>query len=454
MKKKSKTTKNASEDRIAQAFILRIQRKWKMEMIATHFGVSRRTIQRWLNLYADEKSRYWNPARHCRKKKKRYGRKVRERVAELRMDVQERPASSIHRMLKNELKGNCPSVQTVRRILREAGLSRGKPRRKKNYIKYERDFPNELWQIDFKGWSFFKNLGKLHLLAILDDRSRFIVAARWYRSSEERHVIDLLRQAFLDHGLPNEVLSDNGSQFKTIKGENSTRYYKLLALLGVKPIYHAPHHPETKGKLERWFGTVQSNFVPEARLRVEKQPSIKLDQYNRLFDRWLEWYNHEHSHSSLDGQAPAKVYLEHPKRIERALQVDMDWDQWESTWKTRKVTKQGIISFEGKKYVLPSGHAGQKVDVRVLENALEAYEGGTLVETFQLASSSTPGSPWVERKVAMAGTFKYKRCRYYVGYKNAHKIVRIIEATNGQDLLVYNDGILLTRIEKSQGTKY
>lgn len=454
MKKEVGSRKQAVKDKVVQAFILRMQRHWKMETIARHLGVSRRTIHRWLKMYADKDSRYWNPVHQDRNRKRRYGDDIRERVAELRKEVSERPATIIHRMLVKELKGNCPSVQTVRRILREMGISRGKSRRKRNYIKYEREFPNELWQIDFKGWSFFKKLGKLHLLAILDDNSRYIVAARWYQSSEERHVIDLLRQAFLANGLPVEILSDNGSQFKTMKGENSTRYYKLLVLLGVKPIYHAPHHPESKGKLERWFGTVNSNFIPEARLSVATRLKMNLNQFNKMFERWLSWYNEEHAHSSLDGRSPLKAYLEHPKRIVRPLQVDVDWDQWEEIWVTRKVTKQGIISLGGKKYVLPSGHAGQRVEVRMLEGSLEVYAGGMLVETFQTSSSTSSIAFFVERKISKDGTFKYKRCSYYVGYKNSHKIVRVQEAANGSDLLVYHDGNLLARIEISQGRRY
>lgn len=454
MEKTSKTSKKKTVDKISQAFILRMQRNWKMARIAEHLGVSRRTIQRWLKMHADKDSRYWNPSPQVKRRSRRYGQVIRDRVVALREEAPVRPATTIHRMLRDELKSNCPSVQTIRRILREKGISRGKARRRKNYIKYERDFPNDLWQIDFKGWNFMDHLGKIHLLAILDDRSRYIVAARWYQSSEERHVIDLLRQSFLAHGLPNEILSDNGVQFKTMKGENSSRYYKLLDLLGVKAIYHAPHHPETKGKLERWFGTVQSNFIPEAKLRVENRPGMTLDQFNRMFERWLSWYNHEHAHSSLDGQTPAKVYKKHPERIERPLMVDIDWDAWETTWETRKVSKQGIISLGGKKYVLPSGHAGQRVEVRVLESTLEVYSAGTLVETFQSPCTHSPDPDWKVRKIAKAGTFKYKRLTYYVGYKNAHKIVRVQEAANGRDLLVYHDGALLARLEISQGTRY
>ena len=454
-KKKSEFGDDFSfDDKVEGAFILRYQQGWTLKKIANHFHVTIRTVQRWLALYKDKNSRYWKGTRFTRRRKNIYDEPIRNRVEDLRREVPTRPGTTIHRMLKDEIGDKCPSIQTIRRILRERGLTRERKKRRKNYIKFEREKPNELWQIDFKGWSRIGNLGKLHLLAILDDHSRYIVAARWFKSAEENHVIRMLRDAFKEHGLPIQILSDNGVQFKNMLGENTTRYFRILTLLGVEPIYHAPGHPETKGKLERWFGTVQSNFMPEAKEFIKVHPGATLHQFNERFQDWVRWYNFTHEHASLDGKHPGLVYMEHPDRVQRPLMIKVDWDRWASRMETRKVTKQGIISVDGKKYILPDGHAKQEVQIRRLEGILEVIASGMRVETFQIDSTSIDSSHHVTRKVATAGTFKYKRRAYYIGYKNAHKIVTIQEAANGKDLLIYDGDVLIMRIPISDGVAY
>jgi len=201
----------------------------------------------------------------------------------LKVAVPARTAVTIYRLLKVDMKESCPSKETIRRALKNLGFARDESPGRKSYVKFERDFPNELWHIDFKGYEFFEHLGKLYLLAIMDDRSRFVVAARWCTDQEETTVLLLLREAFEKQSLPNEILSDNGTQFKNVVGEPATRYYRLLVRLDVKPVYHRPNHPQTKGKLERWFGTVMSSFFPDAKALAASRPSMTLKELNDHF---------------------------------------------------------------------------------------------------------------------------------------------------------------------------
>ena len=356
--------------------------------------------------------------------------------------------------MKKRLGERCPSPETIRRILRELGLSKGSPRDRRGYTKFERDRPNDLWQIDFKGEDYFGPLGKLYLLAVLDDCSRFVVAARWYTTQEEAHVILLLRETFEHNGLPNEMVSDNGVQFKTLQGEPATRYCRLLALLGVRVIYHSPNHPQSKGKLERWFGTVMSSFVPEARLLVAKRPRLTLGEFDTQFGAWLEWYNTQHRHVSLGRRPPAKVYLEHPKRVDRALTVVVNWDAWVVAAEERTVSKQNVVSIGGKKYTLPPGYASTRVQVRKFEDRYEVYAGDTLVEKFYKSPGTSGGVQWQERVITMNGTFKFKKRAYNVGCSHAHVVVRVQVAASGKEILVYAGDTLLARLNISDSSAY
>jgi transposase InsO family protein len=454
MRRRKKQPRTGGSDPIETAFVLRFQQGWTVPRIARYFSVGIKTVYRWLALYADKESRYWKGTRFARTRNVKYGVTIDAIIKELKEEVPERSAVTILELMKERLGDECPSVETIRNSLRNMGYSKGKPRDRKGYVKYEREYPNDLWQVDFKGWDFIEHLGKMFLLALLDDHSRYVLAARWYASDEEAHVIDLLRTAFEVHGLPNEILSDNGSQFRGINLGQDTRYQRLLAMLGVKALHHGPHHPQTKGKLERFFGTVSSKFVPEARHDAATNPRMTLAALNRSFTTWLEKYNTKYKHRSLGGKTPEDVYRNHPGRICRKLLVSIDWDAWIVNPLRRKVSKQNVVNLDGHKFQLSPGHAGLGVDVRRYEDRYEVFSGGVLIDTFSKASLAGNTEGVEERKVSDVGTFKYKRRTYYVGYKLAGKIVRIQEAINGKDLLAYDGDDLIARMSITDGSAY
>ncbi len=280
MKKPKIPPKSVGEDPVEAALLLRYQQKWTIPAIAASLSISGKTINRWIKLYGNKQSRSWAGTRFKRARAKTYGQETRNRVKALKDEVPARSAVGIHALLQHGNGNQCPSIETIWRILRDLGMSRGKPRDRKWYVKFERQCPNDLWQVDFKGEDRFGSLGRFSLLALIDDCSRFVLAARWRPNQDESHVILLLRDAFEKHGLPNEIISDNGMQFKSTHGGPATRYARLLGILGVRVLYHAPDHPQTKGKIERWFGTVMSSFMPEAQHLVTTRPVLTLAQLN------------------------------------------------------------------------------------------------------------------------------------------------------------------------------
>jgi transposase len=243
MKKHKKLSNTDEIDVIEAAHVLRVQQGWNVGKIARQFSVCRRTVQRWLSSYRDPESSYWIGTRCKRIKEAEYGEEINALIKKLKEEVPERSAATICELMQDQIGSACPSVETIRRRLRKMGYSNGKPRDRKGYTRFVREFPNDLWQVDFKGWDYMPGLGKLFLLTIIDDHSRFVLAARWFKTDEEAHVIALLREVFEKYGLPNEILSDNGSQFRGINENQVTRYEQLLAMLGVKVIHHDPDHP-------------------------------------------------------------------------------------------------------------------------------------------------------------------------------------------------------------------
>ena len=132
------------DDPIEGSFIFRHQHGWPIAKIASHYAVDVRTIRRWLTLYKDKASRYWTNTRCTRVKQKRYGPDTIEKIRQLKVAVPARTAVTIYRLLKADMKELYPSKETIRRVLKNLGLSRDESPGRKSYVKFERDFPNEL----------------------------------------------------------------------------------------------------------------------------------------------------------------------------------------------------------------------------------------------------------------------------------------------------------------------
>jgi len=415
--------------------------------LALKYGTSVRTIYRWVG---GKKGRQLLVPREIKLKRNRprkYPPEVFARVVALKEELPRRTAAGIWVILRREFASNVPSVSTVRKFLAASGLGPGDPAPRKGYVKFERKRPNELWQLDIAGVQTVGHLGKLYLVAILDDCSRFVVAARYFQDQLGVNVLKVLRDAVMEYGCPNQVLTDNGRQFRNVIGELGTRYTRLLEVLGVEPIFARPSHPQTKGKLERWFGTVRSGFLSEARFAAEQDPAMDLGAFNVLFQEWLHRYNWEMPHRSLPGHCPpADVFFGAEGRVNRPLQVIVDWNQWVNAHLLRKVTKYNVISFKGEPLAVPPGYAGCKVEVVELEAAIEIYHHDNLLVSHTVDPARfLPGRETKSRKVAKNGTIQYKREYFTIGYKLAGQVVEVREASAGTELLVYLDGTLVKK---------
>ncbi len=215
----------------------------------------------------------------------------------------------------------------------------------------------------------------------------------------------------------------------------------------MEPIYARPGHPQTKGKLERWFGTVAQMFVPEAQLVVEKNPAMTVADFNRLFLEWLTWYNNEKPHKELPHRSPPGSEYFVAGRIHRPLQCSVDWDFWIATSQGWKVTKVNEVSYKGARYALPPGHAGCKVEIRERDGRIEVRYKGDLLATHVSAPAELAGLKAPKtRRVAKSGTIWYRGAHYTVGYRLGGKTVTVRETSAGTLLLVYLDGVLTREI--------
>ena len=199
-----------------------------------------------------------------------------------------------------------PSPSTITGILRRHGMPMVAPG-KKPWKRFEHAEPNGLWQMDFKGHVAMAQ-GRLHPLTVVDDHSRYSVAL--HAADNERHltVQAALQAAFEHYGLPEIVLTDNGSPWGDSGGQRLTKLGIWLIEHGVAPWHSPPFHPQNHGKNERFNRTLKAELL-------EGRTFDDLAQAQQAFDGWRHRYNHYRPHDALNLSVPADRYRVSPRQF-------------------------------------------------------------------------------------------------------------------------------------------
>jgi hypothetical protein len=188
-------------------------------------------------------------------------------------------------------------------------------------------------------------LRKSYLFAFIDDCSRLVPHAEFYLNERIDSYCDALRKALRKRGLPRKLYVDNGPGFR------SHHLAHITASLGIALIHSRPYRPEGRGKIERWFKTLRSQFlslVPER---------VSLEELNQALKEWIEDDYHARIHSSTQ-EAPLKRYLKHIHLIREAPK---DMEDYFRKRATRRVNKDRTVSLHGRLFEAPTGLIGKFV---------------------------------------------------------------------------------------------
>lgn len=273
-------------------------------------GIPRPTFYRWYDKYLDggldaledkhsRPSRVWN----------RIPDKIRSKVIELALEEPELSPrelavrftdtqayfvseASVYRLLKAHDLITSPAFV----VIKAASEFKDKPTR-----------VNQQWQTDF---TYFKIIGWgwYYLSTILDDYSRYVVSWKLCSTMKAKDVTDTLELALEASGCDDakvihkpRLLSDNGASY--IAGELAD----FLETKGMGHVRGAPYHPQTQGKIERWHQTLKNRVL----LNNYFLPS----QLEYEIGQFIEYYNHERYHESINNLTPADVYFGRDKSI-------------------------------------------------------------------------------------------------------------------------------------------
>ena len=204
-------------------------------------------------------------------------------------------SEKIHYVMTNN--GFSVSQRQIQRILDEQGLTDPCPKRRgqRKYVRYQWPFSNYMWHCD---WSEYE--GKWYCVFI-DDRSRKIMAAGKFDNATTKNALFVLYQSILINGVcPVVILSDKGAQFYANKYDKTgkkgvSEFEKEMEELGIDFWTSRRNHPQTNGKMEKWFDTMKKRF--------KKHPDENLQDFVR-------WYNEKRIHHALSYDTPEKVYWE------------------------------------------------------------------------------------------------------------------------------------------------
>jgi transposase InsO family protein len=205
------------------------------------------------------------------------------------------------------------SPQAVARVLKEEGyeLEESPTRPHPDHPReFERAKPNQLWQTDLFTFILKRQNRRVYLVAFLDDHSRFIVGYGLHGSQSALLVIEVLRAAISSYRPPEEVLTDNGAQYVTWRGKSA--FTKELEKLGIKQIVASPRHPQTLGKVERFWGSLWRECV-------ERAVFLDLDDARRRIGLFIDHYNFQRPHQGIGGLVPADRFFGAAPEVLRTL---------------------------------------------------------------------------------------------------------------------------------------
>jgi transposase InsO family protein len=219
----------------------------------------------------------------------------------------------------SDLLGRGPALPAspgaVARVLHEAGYefeevtTRPHPDKVR---RFERAKPNQLWQTDLFTFVMKRQNRRVYLVAFMDDHSRFIVGYGLHASQSSALVMEVLRAALVSYGTPEEILTDNGSQYVTWRGKSA--FSKELEKRGIKQVVAAPRRPQTLGKIERFWGTLWRECV-------ETAVFVDLGDAQRRIGLFIDHYNFARTHSGIEGLTPADRFFGAASEVKKTLQA-------------------------------------------------------------------------------------------------------------------------------------
>jgi transposase InsO family protein len=335
---------------------------------ARQFGVSRKTAFKWLARWRDDpEAALSDRSRRPHHSPRRTDERLEQDICQARDQYNWGPRKIRAHLLH---RGQAmPSIRTVASILTRHG--RIQPRQvEPPPQRFQRDQPNELWQIDHKGPVEVARQ-KIVPFTVLDDHSRYCLCFDPCPDKTMARAFAILWDLFGEVGLPQAILSDNAFNTTGIEAPGLSWFDSRLIRLGIHPLHGRIYHPQTQGKAERFHGSAVREFIDFNARRDS------LRHFTQDAQRWRNLYNTQRPHEALGDQPPVTRWRPSSTSRPRTL-PQLEYPPGSIV---RKISTCGEISFKGCSILIGRGLCGEHVRIEQHENHIAVFYAWKPVRT-------------------------------------------------------------------------
>jgi len=323
----------------------------------THIGAG--TIRDWLAAYRKGGYEALKPKNRSDAGKARVIRpELAERLVSLKKDHPKMGVNTMFRELgrENFMQPHEVSPASVYRLFMRSDLKPHESKTGKEQRRFVHRFPNDCWQSDVMHGDYIKDgpdsrARKTYLIAFLDDASRLIVGAQFFFSEATVNIKTVLREAVLTYGVPSRLYLDNGRNFCA----DDLRI--ACAAMRTALIHTTPYYPEGKGKIERFFRTVRSSFLPCLKIITS------LKDLNHCFELWLQNDYNRAPHEGIAGDTPMNTFLRNADSHIRRLPPHVDPAELFTRKESRRVAKDGTFRVNNLLYQTEEHLIGKRIEI-------------------------------------------------------------------------------------------
>jgi transposase InsO family protein len=372
--------------------------------VAERYGVSRQSVHAWLVRYRDEGPPGLADRSHkVRAHPWQIPAELESAVCELRRAHRRwGPERLVFEMGRRGL-GTVTRSTAYRVLVRNQLIEPGpRRRRRQDYVRWERAVPMQLWQLDVTASAFLGSGTEVKIVTGIDDHSRSCVIATAVLRATARPVCRAFAEAMAVYGVPEEVLTDNGTVFtgRFIKPRPAeVLFERICRENGITRRLTKPRSPTTTGKIERLHQSLQLEL-----LEVHG-PFASLEALQAALDAWREDYNTGRPHQSLGMAFPASRFApaasplplrvppqlaamasaQRPGPSSAGLPAAAAPDRQETppvaVEADRVVPPSGNLQVGGQQVWLGPALAGRKVTIWADETSLHVLLGGARIKT-------------------------------------------------------------------------
>jgi transposase InsO family protein len=245
------------------------------------------------------------------------------------------------------------SLCTIQRFMRSR-IGNARPASSvKDRKAFEAERVGVLWQADTLYGPYVgcgKDRHRAYMIAIIDDKSRLLVGARFFASDNSINFQSVLKDAIIRFGVPEKLYVDNGAPYK------NDQLSAICGALGIVLIHAPVRDGAAKGKIERFNKTCRIRFLSA----LKDENTASMEALNDAFIIWLNAYNTT-EHSAV-GQAPINAWRQGADTV-RVPTSELWLYECFLNRITRTVKNDATVSVFKVSYDVPMVFIGQKVEI-------------------------------------------------------------------------------------------